>query len=147
MYAGASGLLAAHSAICAMRGVLPAPPGLSSGSNAHDVVLTPQAAQIASVSGVVTAASSGAAVAGALVRIGSATAITGADGSFTLQNLQIGGKTVITSAPHFDQRSQSVSLIAGANTHDIVLTEYSTDPVRWPQCLIRLQSQVPTSSR
>jgi pimeloyl-ACP methyl ester carboxylesterase len=75
----------------------------------------------ATVSGVVSAAS-GAVIEGASVRIGSVTATTGADGRFELQNLPIGSATIITSAPRFEPRSESVSLIAGTNAHDVVLT-------------------------
>jgi N-acetylneuraminic acid mutarotase len=76
---------------------------------------------IATVSGVVKAAS-GAVIEGASVSIGSATATTGADGRFELQNLPVGSATITTSAPDFDSRSQNVVLIAGNNTHDVVLT-------------------------
>ncbi len=75
----------------------------------------------ATVSGVVKA-STGAVIEGASVTIGSATATTGADGRFELQNLPVGGATVVTSAPRFDPRSESVSLTAGSNAHDVVLT-------------------------
>jgi N-acetylneuraminic acid mutarotase len=75
----------------------------------------------ATVSGVVTAAS-GAVVEGASVKIGSATTATGTDGRFELQNLPVGSATIVTSAPDFDPRSQSVTLAAGNNTLDVVLT-------------------------
>jgi hypothetical protein len=75
----------------------------------------------ATVSGVVSAAT-GAAVEGASVRIGSAIATTGADGRFELQNLPVGSATMTTSAQGFAPRSESVSLIVGSNTHDVVLT-------------------------
>jgi pimeloyl-ACP methyl ester carboxylesterase len=75
----------------------------------------------ATVSGVVSAASGGAIV-GASVTIGSATATTGADGRFELANLPPGSATIITSAPRFDSRSQSVSLAEGYNARDVVLT-------------------------
>jgi pimeloyl-ACP methyl ester carboxylesterase len=75
----------------------------------------------ATVSGVVKAAT-GAVVEGASVNIGSATTTAGADGRFELRNLPVGSATIITSAPGFAQRSESVSLTAGTNTHDIVLT-------------------------
>src|SRR5687767_2432224 len=75
----------------------------------------------ATVSGVVKAAT-GAVIEGASVRIGSATATTGADGRFELQNLPVGSATIITSAPRFEERSESVSLITGTNAHDVVLT-------------------------
>ena len=103
---------------------------LVEGLNAHDVVLTPT--PTATVSGVVTAAS-GAIVEGATVTIGSASATTGADGSFVLQNLPVGSATLITTAPRFDQRSESLSLGEGANTHDVVLT---------PQTLFTYQNLV-----
>lgn len=86
----------------------------------------------ATVSGVVRAAT-GAAIAGASVSIGSATATTGADGRFELPNVPVGSATVITSAPRFDQRSVSVSLNAGTNALDVVLT---------PQTLFTYQSAV-----
>src|SRR5687768_10894604 len=75
----------------------------------------------ANVSGVVSAAS-GAVIEGASVKIGSATATTGADGRFELQNLPVGSATIITSAPDFDSRSQNIVLTAGNNTFDVVLS-------------------------
>src|SRR5687767_7977326 len=75
----------------------------------------------ANVSGVVKAAS-GAVIQGASVTIGSATATTGADGRFELQNVPVGSATIITSAPDFDSRSQNVLLTAGSNTYDVVLS-------------------------
>jgi N-acetylneuraminic acid mutarotase len=92
---------------------------LIAGVNAHDVVLTPS--PTATVSGVVSA-TGGAVVAGALVRIGLATSTTGADGRFEIQKVPIGGATIATNAPGFVPRSESVTLIAGTNTHDVVLT-------------------------
>ena len=79
----------------------------------------------ASVSGVVTAAS-GALVEGASVTIGSATATTDADGRFELDGLPVGNATITTSAPLFDSKSESVALIEGENTHDVVLTPTPT---------------------
>ena len=79
----------------------------------------PAAAAI--VSGVVKAAT-GAVIEGASVRIGSATGTTGADGRFELRNLPVGSATIVTSAPRFDQRSESVSLNVGTNAHDVVLS-------------------------
>lgn len=75
----------------------------------------------ATVSGVVRAAT-GAVIVGASVKIGSATVTTGADGRFELHNLSVGNATIITSAPRFDQRFESVTLIAGPNAHDVVLS-------------------------
>jgi N-acetylneuraminic acid mutarotase len=75
----------------------------------------------ANVSGAVTAAS-GAVIADASVRIGSATATTGTDGQFALQNLPVGSATIVTSAPDFDSRSQNITLVAGNNTHNVVLS-------------------------
>jgi pimeloyl-ACP methyl ester carboxylesterase len=73
------------------------------------------------VSGVVRA-TTGAIIEGASVTIGSAAATTGADGRFELQNLPVGSATIITSAPRFDSRSETVSLQAGSNAHDVVLS-------------------------
>jgi pimeloyl-ACP methyl ester carboxylesterase len=78
----------------------------------------------ATVSGVVKAAT-GATIQGATVSIGSATGTTGTDGRFELRNLPPGSATMITSAPRFAPRSESVSLVAGINVHEVVLTEQS----------------------
>ena len=78
-------------------------------------------AATATVSGVVKAAT-GAGIEGASVKIGSATGTTGADGRFELQKLPVGSATILTSAPGFAPRSETVSLNAGTNTHDVVLT-------------------------
>src|SRR5688500_4444134 len=85
-------------------------------------------AATASVSGVVTAAT-GAVIEGASVEIGTATAITGADGRFELEDLPVGSATITASAPGFDPRSESVTLIAGTNAHDVVLTPTPTAAV------------------
>ena len=74
----------------------------------------------ASVSGVVSAAG-GAAIEGALVRIGLASATTGSDGGFEIDELAPGNVTINTSAPGFVAKSESVSLTEGSNAHDIVL--------------------------
>ena len=84
----------------------------------------------ATVSGAVNAAT-GAAIAGASVKIGSASATTGADGRFELQNLPVGSATMVTSAPGFDPRSESVSLSAGTNARNVVLTP--ADGGEWGQ--------------
>ena len=86
----------------------------------------------ATVSGIVTAAT-GTAIEGASVKVGNATATTGADGRFELGNLPVGSATIITSAPRFDPRSESVSLTEGTNTHDVALT---------PQTLFTYQNAV-----
>jgi hypothetical protein len=91
---------------------------LVAGTNTHDVVLT--LTPTASVSGFVTA-DTGAVIQGATVKIGSTTVTTSAEGRFEFQNLPVGPVTIFTTAPGFDPRSQSVSLVAGANTHDLVL--------------------------
>jgi pimeloyl-ACP methyl ester carboxylesterase len=75
----------------------------------------------ATVSGVVKA-TTGAVIQGATVTIGSAAATTGADGRFELRNLPVGSTTIVTSAPSFDPRSETVNLIAGINVHEVVLT-------------------------
>jgi N-acetylneuraminic acid mutarotase len=74
----------------------------------------------ANLSGVVTAAS-GAFIEGASVKIGSTVATTDADGGFELQNVPVGLVTIVTSAPDFTSRSESVTLAEGDNTHDIML--------------------------
>jgi len=79
------------------------------------------AAATATVSGVVRAAT-GAVVEGASVKIGGAATTTGADGRFEFAKLPVGNATIVTGAPRFDPRSESVSLAAGTNAHDVVLT-------------------------
>ena len=66
----------------------------------------------ATVAGVVRAPT-GAAIEGASVNVASATATTGGDGRYEIQNLPVGTATITTSAPSFDPRSDNVSLIAG----------------------------------
>ena len=82
----------------------------------------------ASLAGVVKAATD-AVIEGASVKIGSATATTGADGRFELQNLPVGSATIVTTAPGFGPRSESVTLVAGTNTHDVTLTAVPTSTV------------------
>jgi pimeloyl-ACP methyl ester carboxylesterase len=85
----------------------------------------PTAAATATVSGVVKAAT-GAVIEGASVTIGSAAATTGADGRFELRNLPVGSATIVASAPRFEARSESVTLNAGTNAHEVVLTGQTT---------------------
>jgi hypothetical protein len=92
---------------------------LAAGSNTHDVVLAPT--PTASVSGAVSA-STGGVIAGATVEVGSATATSGADGRYEFASLPVGNATIVTSAPGFDEVSVSISLVAGPNVHDVVLT-------------------------
>lgn len=80
----------------------------------------------ATVSGVVEAVT-GAVIEGASVRTGGTTATTGADGRYELQNLPARSTTIVTSAPGFVPRAESVSLVAGTNTHDVVLTPPPAD--------------------
>ena len=77
--------------------------------------------EVATLSGIVKT-SAGAVIQGASVRVGTITATTGADGRFELQNLPLGSQTMVTSATDFDSRSENVTLFAGANTRDVVLT-------------------------
>ncbi len=89
-------------------------------------------AATATVSGVVRAAT-GAVIEGASVKIGGASTTTGADGRFELGELPVGSATIVTGAPRFDPRSEGVSLTAGSNAHDVVLT---------PQTLFTYESAV-----
>ena len=85
----------------------------------------------AGVSGVVEA-TDGAVIAGASVTIGGATATSGGDGRYELENLPVGGATIRTSALGFVARSASVALVAGSNTHDVVLTPAGEWAMRAP---------------
>jgi hypothetical protein len=93
---------------------------VASGAQADASAFVLNRAPAATMSGVVRAAT-GAVIEGASVSIGSATATTGADGRFELQNVQAGAATITTSAPRFDPRVESISLNEGANVHDVVL--------------------------
>jgi hypothetical protein len=106
---------------------------LIEGANVHDVVLTRQ--PTATVSGVVTAGAGAiieGAIQGASVKIGGRTVTTGADGRFEIENVAVGNTTISTSAPGFAERSVSVSLVAGPNTRDIVLTPTGEWELRAP---------------
>ena len=78
-------------------------------------------AATASLSGIVKA-TSGAVIDGASVKVGSTTMTTGADGQFAVQDLSVGSALVTATAPDFDPRSQYVMLMAGSNTHDVVMS-------------------------
>jgi hypothetical protein len=81
----------------------------------------PMAGVPATVSGIVREVG-GAIVAGASVSSGGASAITDADGRFVLSNLPVGSATIMTSAPRFESRSENVTLTAGPNAYNVVLT-------------------------
>jgi hypothetical protein len=74
----------------------------------------------ANVSGVVRAVT-GAVVAGATVKVSSATTTTDAAGQFVLENLPVGVVTITTTATDFDTKSHPVILDEGNNTLDIEL--------------------------
>jgi hypothetical protein len=93
---------------------------VASGAQADAPAIVLNRAPPATLSGVVRAAT-GAVIQGASVSIGSATATTGADGRFELQNVRAGAATITTSAPRFDPRVESISLNEGANVRDVVL--------------------------
>lgn len=81
----------------------------------------------ATVSGVVED-TTGAAIEDATVSIGSATATTDADGQYELRDLPVGSATITTGATGFVTRTDTVSLVAGANVHDVVLTPSPVEP-------------------
>jgi N-acetylneuraminic acid mutarotase len=95
-------------------------------------------AATATLSGVVKAAT-GAVIVGASVKTGSATATTGADGRFELRDLPVGSATITASAPDFDPRSQVVSLSAGSNTLDVMLSP--VDKGEWGMRAALLENQ------
>ena len=78
-------------------------------------------ATTAALSGVVKGPT-GAPVAGATVKIGSATATTNAAGGYELQNLPVGNVIMTTSAEGFEPASETLNLIAGTNARDVILT-------------------------
>jgi N-acetylneuraminic acid mutarotase len=86
-------------------------------------------AATANLSGVVKAATNSANIVGATVTIGGATATTGADGRFEIQNLPVGSVTMLTSAQGYDALTQSLVLTAGTNTRDVLLTPTAIAPI------------------
>jgi N-acetylneuraminic acid mutarotase len=73
-----------------------------------------------SVSGVVEDFNGGV-VEGATVTVGDSTATTGADGRYELEDLLVGNRTIIASAPGYKPVTDGVALVAGANEHDFML--------------------------
>ncbi len=73
------------------------------------------------VSGVVSS-DAGPVIEGASVKIGNVATTTGANGRFELHDLPVGSATIVTTAPRFDPRSETVNLQAGTNTHDVLLS-------------------------
>jgi hypothetical protein len=77
----------------------------------------------ATLSGSVRDAASQSPIANATVTVGTASATSAANGRFELQNVPIGpAVTVQTSAGRFDSRTETITVNAGANTHDVFLT-------------------------
>ncbi|HYC52576.1 MAG TPA: carboxypeptidase-like regulatory domain-containing protein [Gemmatimonadaceae bacterium] len=74
----------------------------------------------ASVTGVVRTLD-GDVIEGATVRVGSKSTTTDADGGFELQDLKAGPAILNTTAPRFDERSETVTLREGTNSHDVGL--------------------------
>lgn len=80
-------------------------------------------ASVATVSGTVTSAASGAQVAGATVSIGSAQATSDANGHFELSGVRTGAAVEIECArPGFQAYSATIAVEEGSNSHDIALT-------------------------
>jgi N-acetylneuraminic acid mutarotase len=75
----------------------------------------PGPAVVGTVSGVVRAAS-GVSIAGAMVKIGNATATSGAAGAFELQNIPVGAATLVTNAPNFETQYQLMLVEEGSNS-------------------------------
>ena len=95
---------------------------LVEGVNDHDVVLT--RTPTGTVSGIVTAGAGAidpGPIAGASVKILNTTVITGADGRYEIVDMPIGNRTITASAPGHATRSETVTLVVGANTRDLVL--------------------------
>jgi N-acetylneuraminic acid mutarotase len=88
------------------------------------------AASTATLSGVVKSAT-GAVIQGATVRVGTATATTGADGRFQLENLPVGSANIVITAQGFDEWPENVNLVAGANTRDFTLNPVVVDTGEW----------------
>ena len=74
----------------------------------------------ASLSGVIEDFNGGV-VAGATVTIGDSTATAGPDGRYQLEDLVVGGTTMLASAPGYQSATRGVALVAGSNDHDVVL--------------------------
>jgi hypothetical protein len=74
-----------------------------------------------SLSGVVEDFNGGV-VEGATVTLGDATATTGPDGRYQLEDLFVGSTTIVVSAPRYLSAANGIALVLGANDHDVVLT-------------------------
>jgi N-acetylneuraminic acid mutarotase len=75
----------------------------------------------ASLSGIVEDFNGGV-VTGATVTVGDATATTGPDGRFQLDDLFVGNTGISASAPGYTTVAEGVALVDGANAHDVMLT-------------------------
>jgi thermitase len=79
------------------------------------------------ISGKVTDASTGAAIAGATISDGSATAVSDSIGLYTLANVAAGSYTVTAAAAGYTNSSQSVSLTSGQSaTANLALNKVAT---------------------
>lgn len=88
----------------------------------------PGPAPTTTLSGVVKAAS-GAFIQGATVKVGSITATTGADGAFQLQNLPMGGATLIATAPSFE--TEQLNILLGTDNAPTEVWMVPTDQGVW----------------
>jgi hypothetical protein len=88
---------------------------------------TPPGTTTGAISGAVTDASTGSAVSGATVSVGTHTATTSGSGSYSLSEVQEGTYTLTVSATGYQQYTQSVTVTAGGvTTANVALTPASS---------------------
>jgi dienelactone hydrolase len=92
---------------------------VAAGDNRIDIVLARLPA--GGLSGHVRDMDGGAPIAGATVTVGSASATTGADGSYQILNLVAGTRQARVFAEGFDTLEAAVTISAGSNQHDFLL--------------------------
>lgn len=86
----------------------------------QDFFLTPR---VGVVTGTVRNAANNQPIAGATVSIGSISATTGGNGSFTLNDVPVGPQTLNATATNFNPASASVTVVAGATVNqDVAMT-------------------------
>ena len=77
------------------------------------------------VTGIVSERLNESPIPGALVRISSASATTGADGSYEISGVAVGSRTMEVSAEGYDAYSDTVQVVDGTNTHNVELARQS----------------------
>ncbi|NLH52862.1 MAG: carboxypeptidase-like regulatory domain-containing protein, partial [Bacteroidales bacterium] len=100
----------------------------NSSTSRPNVRFTIQPMTSTTLSGVVTNASTGAPIIGALVQCGDSTAYTIADGSYSMKVLQGNNKVVTCSKLGFDTQSVTINISGATQTQNFALLENTNPP-------------------